>query len=517
MKLGANTTSKLWKRSIASGCIAVMGVGLLAGCSAGTPQSAAPTDQKSNPTAAAKGPLDLSVLTVYFGAEPPKPDNELIVEYQRLMNVKFNTIWVPSAAYNDKLNTTIAANNMPKALLALDMKAPIIVNSVHSGAFWEIGPLLKDYPNLNKANPIALSNSSIDGKTYGLYRSRPLTRGGIVFRKDWLDNLGLQVPKSLDELYNTLKAFTQGDPDKNGKNDTIGLFLNSDLSFLTMSSWHGAPNKWEVKDNKLSPDFLTKEYFETMKFYKKLFDEKLINQDFGVANNNQMFENINKGKAGMYIGNIGDSQNKHADLYKLTPSAVLDIQNRISGPKGERINSDPGYYGAYMFPKSTVKTEAELKQILAAFDKLASQEGTDLAFYGIKGKHWDLENGKAKRLIDSTAWNNLKADVFAYDISYIKETDPVMTDKDSPLSIKYLQLVDEGSKIVVANPAEALISETNSQKGQSLDKIISDARTKFIMGQLDESGWMKAIEQWRNEGGNKVIEEMSAAYDKTKK
>lgn len=515
MKSGTNKTGTWLKRSTASGSILAMCVGILAGCSADKAPTAS-TDPKKT-TVAAKGPLDLSIMTVYFGAEPPKTDNELLVEYQKLMNVKFKTTWVPSAAYNDKLNATIAANNMPKALLVLDMKASIIVNSVHSGAFWEIGPYLKEYPNLNKANPVALNNSSIDGKTYGLYRSRPLTRGGIIFRKDWLDNLGLKAPSSIDDLYNVIRAFTLNDPDKNGKNDTIGLSLNADLSFGAIAGYFGAPNKWEVKDNKLSPDFLTKEYFEAMKFYKKLYDEKLINQDFGVINSNQVFENINKGKAGMYIGNMGDSLTKHSDLYKLNPSAVIDVQNRISGPKGERIMSDSGYYGAYLFPKSSIKTEDELKQILSSFDKLATQEGTDLAYYGIKGKHWDLENGKAKRLIDTTAWNTLKNDVFAFDMSYIKETPPVITDKDSPLSIKYLQLINEGSKIVVANPAEPLISETNSQKGPTLDKIITDARTKFIMGQLDENGWMKAIEQWRNEGGNKIIEELSTAYEKTKK
>ena len=72
-------------------------------------------------------------------------------------------------------------------------------------------------------NKLINKNASIDGKLYGIYRERPLSRQGIVIRKDWLDNLGLDMPKTVDELYETAKAFTEKDPDQNGKNDTIGF------------------------------------------------------------------------------------------------------------------------------------------------------------------------------------------------------------------------------------------------------------------------------------------------------
>ena len=45
---------------------------------------------------------------------------------------------------------------------------------------------------------------------------------GLLIRKDWLDNLGLEVPTTLDELFDVMYAFTYNDPDGNGKNDTWG-------------------------------------------------------------------------------------------------------------------------------------------------------------------------------------------------------------------------------------------------------------------------------------------------------
>ncbi|WJH36557.1 extracellular solute-binding protein [Paenibacillus sp. CC-CFT747] len=42
-------------------------------------------------------------------------------------------------------------------------------------------------------------------------------------RQDWLDKLGLKAPTTYDEYVNVLKAFTNNDPDGNGKKDTYGF------------------------------------------------------------------------------------------------------------------------------------------------------------------------------------------------------------------------------------------------------------------------------------------------------
>jgi putative aldouronate transport system substrate-binding protein len=45
---------------------------------------------------------------------------------------------------------------------------------------------------------------------------------------------------------------------------------------------------------------------------------------------------------------------------------------------------------------------------------------------------------------------------------------------------------------------------------------MKDARTKFIMGELDEQGWKKQVDTWLSRGGQKIIDEYSAAYAKSK-
>ncbi|MDF2937690.1 MAG: ytcQ 2, partial [Paenibacillaceae bacterium] len=87
----------------------------------------------------------------------------------------------------------------------------------------------------------------------------------------------------------------------------------------------------------------------------------------------------------------------------------------------------------------------------------------------------------------------------------------------APVVEKALKMQQDNLAKAIGNPAQALISDTIVKKGADLDKIINDARTKYISGQLDEAGWNKAVEQWRQNGGDQVIEEYTQAYTKLAK
>jgi multiple sugar transport system substrate-binding protein len=52
----------------------------------------------------------------------------------------------------------------------------------------------------------------------------------LLVRKDWLDKLGLQPPKTWDDLAKVAQAFTTQDPDGDGKPDTYGLAVPGSTS-----------------------------------------------------------------------------------------------------------------------------------------------------------------------------------------------------------------------------------------------------------------------------------------------
>lgn len=505
------------KRFTAGACLAALSLGLLSACGGEAPQAGdAPKGQAS------QGPTAMSVMMPYFSTEPPKADNPIIKKLEELTNTKLNITWVPNAAYKDKLSVSLASGDLPQISVIVnldgDIYAPSILSGVRAGAFWEIGPMLKDYPHLSKLNKDVMKNVSHDGKNYALYRPRTLARGGVVLRKDWLDAVGLQEPKTIDELYNVIKAFTLNDPDKNGKNDTYGLVSRKGMLDLDVTAgFFGAGNNWELRDGKLIPSFMTEEYLNALKFYNRLYKEKLMNPDFAVSEINQSKALFNNSKAGVIISTAIDDATSHdVEIKKLNPKGAVDVVSRIQGPKGDRIIASSGYNGVIMFPKSSVKTEAEMRTILTFFDKMFEPEIANLLTWGIEGTHYHMENGKAvygaeeqkRRLEDLGGIPQLKI---------VSDTDAPLEGVYTPLTQKIRTMFKENESIAVSNPAASLISSTLSEKVGELDKIRNDAKVKFILGEIDEAGWKQEIEKWRKAGGDKGIEEMNAEYAKSQK
>ncbi|MNP64493.1 Lipoprotein LipO precursor [compost metagenome] len=82
----------------------------------------------------------------------------------------------------------------------------------------------------------------------------------------------------------------------------------------------------------------------------------------------------------------------------------------------------------------------------------------------------------------------------------------------TPIRTKVQQVIRSNEPFLLNNPAEEFISDTYMKEGPMLDMLVSDARTQFILGQIDEEGWEKAIRQWRDSGGNRYIEEINDQF-----
>jgi putative aldouronate transport system substrate-binding protein len=464
--------------------------------------------------AATQGPVEITMMNQYLTAEPPNMDSEPMKLLQELTNTKLNVTWVPSGSYTEKVTASIAvAGDLPKLMLVNDDRNPAIIEAARAGLFWELGPYLKDYPNLKTMDAARFKNISIDNKIYGIYRWRAIARIGIIIRRDWMDNLGLQDPKTIEELLNIFKAFTYNDPDKNGKNDTLGLSLDTNNAltnhFLAVM---GAPNLWENKDGKMTPDFMTKPYMDGLKILQQMFKDKVINSDFPVVKNRTTL--MNQGKAGVYIGAYDDLNARFSDLFKANPNAKLDTIRNVSGPNGVRVQGGTGYTSVFMIPKTSVKTEAELKQVLSFIDKLGDEKVQTLMTWGIEGKHYKLDNGKATRIDEKVFTDEVYNTLFQL---MVFDGSKAISGNVDPAVSKFTKLIKENEKFAISNPALLLLSKTYMEKGKQLDQVISDARTKFIIGEIDEKGFEQAIATWQKTGGDQVMAEYKTEYEKTAK
>jgi putative aldouronate transport system substrate-binding protein len=349
----------------------------LAGCSSTSP-AAADSKPKGNTPAADEKPFTISMMNKSVLAEPAPENDPILVALEKLTNTDLKIQWVPTGTYDEKLNATIASGQLPMVILA-NPKQPLVINAMRSGQFWEIGPYLKDYPNLDKVmNKQVLTNLSVNKKMYTIIRSRALVGDGMIYRTDWLEKVGLKPPTTLDEMYEVIKAFATKDPDGNGKADTIGLAEEKSVrGFKLVLAAVGGGNVWEIKDNKVVPAHESKAFVDAMNWYKRLYQEKLINQDFAITERVQNIDNGNKGLFGFRMGD-NDFVTRHAELFKINPKAELDTSSVLKGVNGMKVLMDNGYGDAFFIPKQTIKNEADLRRILQFFDKGASKEGQNI-------------------------------------------------------------------------------------------------------------------------------------------
>jgi putative aldouronate transport system substrate-binding protein len=510
---GMSTGNGRWGKAIPLLLASVLAVTAAAGCSPSKPGGESKAQEPTNP----QEPFKLSVMAMAQNADTPKADNAVLKALEEATNTKLDITWVPKAQIDEKTNLMLASGDLPQLMYIQSLKSPSIINAAQSGAFWDVEPYLKEYPNLGKGNPGIMNNIRIEGKLYGVYKYSNLAQVGIVYRKDWLSNVGLQALKTPDDFYNAMKAFKSKDPDKNGKDDTYGMvyYKESFLSFFrVIALWFGSPNIWgEDKSGNLVPDFMTDGYMQALKYMKKMYDEKLINQDFAVMDTSKGNELFVSGAAGSVFGSAGNAVSWQNNAKITATNGQIDMFSTLEGGFGPRARASGGYLGVYMIPKKTVKNEAELRKVLQFLDKLNDKKAQDLLEYGIEGRHYQLENGEVK-ITNQDQLNKERLDLSQFQLKIVNHLTPKQS---TELAKKIDKLVEENDKVAVVNLAEALISDTYSKQGQQLDNMRYDMMVKFVMGQIDEAGYKAEIDKWQKAGGSAVTKELNDQYQKFKK
>lgn len=467
-----------------------------------------------NKTATKKDePKKLKILSQTFG-EVPSENSLTLNKLQEMTNTKLEINWVPSDNIKEKINLAIVSNDMPNILLVTDVKLSSFLGAVQQNMFWDITEKYKTYPNLATADSTLMYNATTNQKNYFIPRTRETARAGIVYREDWAKALNIPVPQNLDDLYEMFKAFAKNDPDKNGKDDTYGFILDKNAEMNLFSVVNGGSLGYGVDpDGNIHPAFEEKEYVDALKFVKRLYDEKIMNQDFSILVDMKGF--FKKGTTGSWYGTLDDIGGNWNDLKQNVPTATLETFSKMNGPKGIRIPSwGGGFYGGYAFPKSSNKTEADLNTCLNFFDKISSQEGQNLLAIGLEGTHYKVENNIA-------VFTDEQAKAKNNDLQSLNQLSVQFGFKSMPTNREIRNVIEkkfaENKPYLVSNPCEPFISETYSKKGAELDQLMYDARVKFIMGEFNEEQYMKEVKKWYDRGGKAICEEFSKQYKNANK
>src|SRR5699024_7744009 len=114
------------------------------------------------------------------------------------------------------------------------------------------------------------------------------------------------------------------------------------------------------------------EYREALDFFKKLYDEGLVNEDFAVKDPSKWHDEFINGNAGMVV-DVADAANRNFKKMKKDDDSLdddaVDLFPAVEGPNGLYNLPSSGYNLMLAISKTDVETEDELRDVLEFMDK----------------------------------------------------------------------------------------------------------------------------------------------------
>lgn len=237
-------------------------------------------------------------------------------------NISVDYQWFAPATAEDAVQKTsmaIATGEIPdfmivdRAQLALIAKTDLINKDLEP--LWDAyaSDDLKAWTTAEGDN--AWESLRYDGKIIALPNiGGSVDQGEVMWiRKDWLDNLGLDIPTNMDELYDVMLAFKNNDPDGNGQDDTIGMTIYKDFlngpgtgdALGVFDSFGAYPRIW-VEDGNGGIEYgsVTEEAKDALSWLSKAYKDGLIAEDFSSLDEPKAAEASVSGRSGIQWGGM---------------------------------------------------------------------------------------------------------------------------------------------------------------------------------------------------------------------
>ncbi len=435
-----------------------------------------------------------------------------------------------SEGYGDVMNMTLLdPDNMPMILSFTGDISTTIIQAAQNGAFWDLAPFIDsgDYPNLASVSQDLRDVFTVNGQWIAIPKMRDMGRYGLSYRGDWADKLGIAEPKTVDDVYNMLKAFTFDDPDGNGANDTYGLEVNgSYLGWMdVIMTWFGCGYQWVEKDGNLVPVHETEEYKAALDWILKLTQEGIIRPDWASVGTDGWGEATQKGQTGAFVDTL-DGGGRRQWRYYITNSIPSVTSNPSPDPENpdiawsvmvptinDRTAAVQVYNGGFMITKAGAKTEDDVKAALTFLDKMNDKDMRALADFGIEGVSYHMEDGYAVSDVEDA--NSLPSQGINQAIAYLPYTldDAVQAKPDAP-GEACSAAQEAGRAKAIVNPAMAyqLQSETYVSENSNISTKITYAAVRYASGADTWDDFQAAVAEWESLGGAKIKQEINDLY-----
>ncbi|GHT63866.1 ABC transporter substrate-binding protein [Spirochaetia bacterium] len=398
-------------------CVFVLLIALTVSCKGGSSKAAPAADSTAVAAGAAPGsgyPVKTDVTLTYWidlNSANVAPnftsmnDTEFSKYLEEETGIKINFISPAVGAARDSFNLLVASGNMPDMIdynwntgypggpaAAITNKVIIPLNSL-------LETHAPDTKALFDANPSYDKMIKTDDGNYYIFPVMKLddylnTTYGLFIRQDWLDELNLKSPVTIDDWYNVLTAFKTRKGAEfpltyPGAGGNFGPFANGMLIGA-----YGITRNWFIQDGKAVHGIYTPAYKDWLLTMAKWYKEGLFDNNFATNDQVTVDSNLINGESGASAFWIGSGLGKYLPALRATnPKATLAATTYPVLKEGDtpQFNSLLNPFDGW---GAVITTSCKYPEIAARFLNYGyTEKGRKTYNYGREGISYTINNG----------------------------------------------------------------------------------------------------------------------------
>lgn len=263
-------------------------------------------------------------------------DNAYTRYLKKILNIQNENVYMESEdRYDEFVNILIKDQTLPDVLVISDrdMLKELVENNL-------VEDLTEVYQNCTSKRIKEMFESygsgllesvKFDGKLMAIPET--VTDHGprlMWLRKDWIDELGLEEPKTLEDAFDIVEAFVQNRMGTAEGEDPVGLVCDTDLVGSTSSSYSvdpvfdkfgASPRKWINQNGEIVYGSVTEETRNALSYLHELYERGVLDQNFALRAQNNLRDLVVSGKCGAFFGLWWTPNNPLMDIYETDKDA----------------------------------------------------------------------------------------------------------------------------------------------------------------------------------------------------
>lgn len=427
-----------------------------------------------------------------------------------------------------KINNAVALHNLPD-LFAVNRGTWLKL--VDLGQVAAVDDMYAMMPRRTQViyTPESIKSTTIDGHSYAFASPGSIPRNeGLLIRKDWLDRLGLPVPVTTDDFLRVMRAFTNDDPDGNGRKDTYGFGAFIELyshqeglgrRFEPLFGAFGAEGTWNFTDHP-GLSVHNPAYYDALQYVATIVKEGLIDPNWITYKKDEFRNAWHTGRFGIMREQNAAyaSEANYVKFDKNFPDGEWIIVNPPVGPAGKQ--STGVYIQGYRMLAVSAKASRQGKKeaIARLLEWMSGDEGYFLLGWGQEGVNFVRdENGlPTERGIPDPSKGFSKPEMRSYRqmMNYVMYNSPIeLTSRYpeyiTPYSHKRMSSYDALMAMDALPYTPAIGSDTMPLPSQELRLFYENGVLEFVTGRraLNRETWAAWLAEFDELGGAQWEEE----------